>query len=197
MESKRQQAEERVLHIKNMVCPRCIMVVRDRLIQIGLKVDHVELGYAKVVAPSHNELDLQRVNEVLEEVGFELMFDQEAVLVERIKVLVINYLYELEKKNVEALSSYLSRNLGKNYTYLSKLFSKVEGRTLQKYLVLQKTERVKELLDYGELTLSQIASKLGYSSVHYLSSQFKSVTGQAVSTYKEKGNIKRRPLNDL
>ena len=197
MKSTKQHPQKTVLHIKNMVCPRCIMVVRDRLIQMGLKVGHVELGYAEVDKEKLSGIDTKQVKEILEEVGFELMYDQETILVENMKVLVIEYLHELEKKKVEALSSYLSRSLGKNYTYLSKLFSKVEDRTIQKYLMLQKTERVKELLDYGELTLSQIASKLGYSSVHYLSSQFKNVTGEAVSTYKEKRGVKRRPLNDL
>lgn len=197
MKSKKQHPEKTVLHIKNMVCPRCILVVRDRLTQIGLKVDHVELGYAEVGASKLSDLYIQQIKEVLEEVGFELMYDQEAILVEKMKVLVIEYLHELEKKNVEALSSFLSRNLGKNYTYLSKLFSKVEGRTIQKYLILQKTERVKELLEYDELTLSQIASKLGYSRVHYLSSQFKNVTGEAVSSYKKREEVKRKPLNDL
>lgn len=143
-----------------MVCPRCILFVRYRLTQIGLKVDHVELGYAEVGTSKLSDLYIQQIKEVLEEVGFELMYGQEAILVEKMKVLVIEYFHELEKKNVEALSSFLSRNLGENYTYLSKLFPKVEGRTIQKYLILQKAERVKELLEYDELTLSQIAPRL-------------------------------------
>ena len=192
----KQHNKKTTLRIKHMVCPRCIMVVRDELQRLGLEVLNVELGYAEANFPVL--LDTQKIEEALKKFGFELLHDKEEVLVEEIKILVIEYLYYLENtKKPVALSAFLSGRLGKNYTYLSKLFSKVEGRTIQTYLMLQKTERVKELLDYNELNLSQIASKLGYSSVHYLSSQFKSITGQAVSSYKKREKVKRKPLNDL
>lgn len=179
-----------------MVCPRCIMVVRDELQRMGLEVLHVELGYAEVRFPTLP--DIQQIEEVLKKFGFELIHDKEKVLVEEIKIQVSKYLSSLEsRKDVGALSGFLSHHLGKNYTYLSKLFSRIEGRTIQQLLVLQKTERVKELLDYDELTLSQIASKLGYSSVHYLSSQFKKITGVSVSSYKEKKQLKRKPLDGV
>ena len=185
-----------ILRIKHMVCPRCIVAVRDELQRIGVEVLHVELGYAEVNLPTRP--DMQQIEEALKKFGFELMHDKEKVLVEEIKIQVIKYLYSLEsRKDVDALSGFLSHQLGRNYTYLSKLFSRMEGRTIQHFLVLQKTERVKELLDYDELTLSQIAAKLGYSSVHYLSSQFKKITGVSVSSYKEKKQLKRRPLDGV
>lgn len=185
-----------ILRIKHMVCPRCIMVVRDELQRIGVEVVHVELGYAEVNLPIL--LDVQQIEEALKKFGFELLHDKEKVLVEEIKIQVIKYLYSLEsRKDVDALSGFLSHHLGKNYTYLSKLFSRIEGRTIQQYLVLQKIERVKELVDYDELTLSQIAAKLGYSSVHYLSSQFKKATGISVASFKERKQLKRKPLDGV
>ena len=184
-----------VLQIKNMVCPRCIMVVRDKLQQIGLKVLHVELGYAEV--DNISESDMSKIGKILDEFGFELMHNKERMLVEQIKILVIEYVHQLERKNKEALSVFLSRKLGSNYACLSRLFAKIEGRTIQRFLVLQKIERVKELLDYNELRLNQIAVRLQYSSVHYLSSQFKMVTGVSVSSYKEEKKLKRKPLDGL
>lgn len=185
-----------ILRIKHMVCPRCIMVVRDALERLGLEVLNVELGYAEVNLTGISEM--QKIEEALNKFGFELLHDKEEVLVERIKVMVIEYLHYLENnKEPDPLSTFVSSRLGKNYTYLSKLFSRIEGRTIQQLLVLQKTERVKELLEYAELSLSEIATKLGYSSVHYLSSQFKRVTGISVSTYKEDKHLKRRSLDGL
>jgi AraC family transcriptional regulator len=185
-----------VLRIKNMVCPRCIMVVYDKLQQAGLKVLHVELGYAEVANSS--ELNIQQVDRILKEVGFELIFDKDKVLIEEMKVLVLKYLNYLgTRQRVESFSAFLSMKLGRDYTYLSKLFSRMEGRTIQNFLILQKTERVKELLDYEELTLSQIAANLGYSSVHYLSSQFKKITGVSVSSYKRKKQFKRKSLDGV
>lgn len=179
-----------------MVCPRCIMVVRDELQRIGAEVLHVELGYAEVVFPVLP--DMEQIEEAMNKFGFELLHDKEEVLIEETKIQVINYLHYLENnKKPNSLSVFLSGSLGKNYTYLSKLFSRIEGRTIQQFLVLQKTERVKELVDYDELSLSEIATKLGYSSVHYLSTQFKRITGISVSSYKEKKQLKRKPLDDV
>ncbi|WPP51876.1 AraC family transcriptional regulator [Catalinimonas niigatensis] len=184
------------LHIKNMVCLRCIVAVREALKRIGVEVQHVELGYAEIGDSSH--LDMHLIEETLKALGFELIHDKEKVLVEEIKVKIKEHLQYLDKTQAtEPLSLFLSKSLGKNYGYLSNRFSKLESRTIEKYMVLLKIERVKELLDYGELTLSEIATKLGYSSVHYLSAQFKKVTGVSVTHYKKNLTPKRKFLDDL
>ncbi|WP_224994687.1 AraC family transcriptional regulator [Cesiribacter sp. SM1] len=178
-----------------MVCPRCILVVRERLSRLGLEVLHVDLGYVDIVGAE--TLDLPRISKELEAVGFEYIQEKDAVTVEKIKVAVLDYLHQLEAGSHETLSIFISRRLGTNYTSLSKLFSKSKHITIQQYLVLQKIERVKELLDYGDLSLSQIATKLGYSSVHYLSTQFKNVAGLSVSEFKELKIPKRNCLDQL
>lgn len=179
-----------------MVCPRCIMVVREELQHIGSEILHIELGYAEI--SNSSPPDLKQIEEALKKFGFELIHDKEKALVEAIKVKITEYLdYLQNNKEAEPLSVYLTKSLGKNYVYLSNRFSKFESRTVEKYLVLHKIERVKELLDYEELTLGEIASKLGYSSVHYLSAQFKKVTGVSVSAYKKKKMPKRKFLDDL
>lgn len=183
------------LHIKNMVCPRCIIVIREELQRIGAEVLNIELGYAEITT---FHLDNHHVEEALEKFGFELIHDREKVLIEEVKIKIIEYLHYLENnKDAKPLSIYLSKSLGKNYGYLSKHFSKFESRTIEKYLVLQKIERVKELLDYDELTLSQIAIRLGYSSVHYLSSQFKRITGVSVSHFRKNRLPKRKFLDHI
>jgi len=172
------------LHIKNMVCPRCILVVTNELTAIGAEIIQAELGHVSVNLP--DQLTTDEINSKLKEFGFELLTDKELQVVEQIKVEVLRYLELLEKNAVEYnLSDYLVGEIGKNYSYLSKLFSKHENVTIENYYISRKIKRVKELLSYNELTLSEIAVQLGYSSVHYLSSQFKRVTGQSVSGYKK------------
>lgn len=179
-----------------MVCPRCIKVVTDELMALGAEVLHVELGYASIRFPA-SEIQIIRISEVLEKQGFELLEDEDSVLLENIKINLIGYLAHVENnKEVECLSMFLSRKIGKNYSLISKHFSKNRRKTIERYFIGLKIERVKELLDYNELTLSQIASRLGYNNVHYLSSQFKKITGESVTDYK-KGKPKRNSLDGL
>lgn len=172
------------LHIKNMVCPRCILVIEKELSELGARVLSIELGHVTITIPSH--LSIEKIDKKLKEFGFELLDDKEEVTVEQIKIIVLSFIEKLEMSQVEVtLSEYLGKEIGKNYNYLSKLFSKRESQTIENYYIQKRIGRVKELLDYDELSLSEIAVKLGYSSVHYLSSQFRKVTGLSVSEHKK------------
>nr|WKN35894.1 helix-turn-helix domain-containing protein [Tunicatimonas sp. TK19036] len=185
------------LHIKNMVCPRCIMVVENELKALGAEVQAVKLGYAEVTLPE--AITLHIVDNKLKEFGFELLYDADSILAEEAKTAVLAYLKHLEQegKNAKKLSDFVSSEIGKNYNYLSKIFSKQTGHTLEKYYILLRVEKVKELLDYDQLNVSEIALQLGYSSVHYLSNQFKRITGLSISDYKKRLRINRGFLDDL
>lgn len=183
------------LYIKNMVCHRCIRVVREELEKIGLDVRRVDLGEAEVIGSK--KLNLEKIRSMLDENGFELIEDNRVKTIERIKLAILR----LVRHDHEAVpmtmnhSGYLARDLGQDYNALSSLFSSIENVTIEKYIILQKIELVKELLKYGELTLSQIANRMGYSSVQHLSSQFKRVTGLTPSHFKRLKNSTRKPLD--
>jgi AraC-like DNA-binding protein len=186
------------LHIKNMVCNRCIKVVREELEKLGVGITSIELGEVETTNPLDNQ-QLVRIKSVLEENGFELIEDKRAKIIEKLK----NYLITLIHHSDEDLeldanfSELISRELELDYAYLTSLFSSTEGITIEHYIISQKIERAKELLKYGELTLSEIAYKLGYSSVAHLSSQFKKVTGMTASQFKSLTVNKRKPLDGV
>jgi len=173
------------LEIKNMVCDRCIASVREVLKDLGYQVDRVELGQAQIVgSPTKTARD--EIAEALRDKGFELIAEKGQALVEKIKAQLITYLEKLEAEDSPPkFSDYLAENLHHNYSYLSNRFSSEQNITIEQYLIQLKIERVKELLTYEELTLSEIAWKLNYSSVQYLSNQFKKVTGETVSAFRE------------
>lgn len=175
--------EARTLCIKNMVCDRCILVVRRLLDDLGVPPLAVELGVVRLAAPLTREQRLA-LGTRLAEVGFELLDDPRTRLVEQIKNILIERIHRDDTAPRETLSGYLTRRLPHEYSALSKLFSETEGTTIEKYVIAQKIERVKELLAYGELSLGEIAERLGYSSVAHLSAQFKSVTGITPSAFK-------------
>jgi len=186
----------KTLYIKNMVCGRCIKVVREELENLGYTVSNVELGEA-TISTDKKEIDIAPIKKVLEENGFELLDDKHKKLVEKIKTIVIAQIQkskngELEKFN---FSKYLSENLNMSYQYLSNLFSSLEDVTIEKFIIHQKIEKVKELLIYDEITLSEISYQLGYSSVQHLSSQFKKITGFTPSHYKNLKDRNRNPLD--
>lgn len=184
------------LNIRNMVCPRCVMVVRDTLDEMGFEVIEVELGRA--IVESEDEIPLEKVDEKLNEYGFELIRGKNRQLIEDIKTLLIEYVQGLEENEESSkLSDYLADKLNQHYSSLSSSFSELEDITIEKYLIHLKIERVKELLSYGELTLSEIAWKLNYSSVSHLSSQFKQITGMSVTDYKKARDSFRKPLDGL
>ncbi len=189
--------ETSVLHIKNMVCDRCISTVRQELEKLEWKVKEVELGKA-VIEGEPTEDDMIRIAEVLKENGFDLVIDREQQIIKDIKADIVRLIHHSEEPLEEiVLSQYLSDSLAYDYKYLSSLFSSKEKITIEKYYILQRIERVKELLSYGELTLSEIAWKTGFSSVHHLSAQFKKLTGLTPTQYKKKGKFNRKTLDNI
>ncbi|QJW90459.1 AraC family transcriptional regulator [Spirosoma taeanense] len=184
--------------IRNMVCDRCKRVVREELESLGLTVNRVELGEVDV-----NELPptvtLDAIRQALQANGFDLVDDRKQSLVEHMKVLLINEIQHLKSERLasENFSSFLERKLGYEYSYLSGLFSASEGQTVEKYIIALKIEKVKEWLRYDELTLTEIAWRLGYSSVQHLSNQFRQVTGQTPGQFRKADRADRRSLDAL
>ncbi len=188
------------LHIKNMVCNRCITAVRDELITLGLHPLVVELG---VVQLKENELDKDKLSKLaskLNELGFELLDKSKTRLIDQIKNLIIDRIHRSDTLDEKvSWSKLISDQLFHEYNYLSSLFSSVEGLTLEQYIIRQKIEKVKEFLLYNELNLGEIAEKLGYSSIAHLSAQFKKITGQTPSQFKKTRAIdmKRKSLDAI
>ncbi len=179
-----------------MVCPRCIDTVKDIFANLDIETTHVELGEA-VISKSINNEEKQNLAEQLKERGFELLEDKTSKLIAQIKTTIIDQIhYNAENLNVN-FSTLLSEKLNHDYTSLSKLFSTVEGITIEKYILKQKIEKVKELIIYDELNLSEIAIQLNYSSVAHLSSQFKKETGMAPTMFKKLENRNRNTLDSL
>lgn len=185
-----------ILYIKNMVCNRCKLVVKTELEQAGLTVQSVQLGEAEIVGEL-TDGQKSRLAERLGTLGFELLEDRKSRIIEAVKNCIVELVRTPEVVPRVNLSDYLPERLHLDYKYLSALFSETQGRTVEKYLIAQKIERVKELLVYDELTLSEIAFRLGYSSVAHLSAQFRRFTGLTPSYYKQSGDKRRRPLDEL
>lgn len=186
------------LYIKNMVCPRCIKVVREELTRLDLDVRNVVLGEVEVSGDGE-QLPMEKIRQVLEENGFELLQDKRSKTIEKIKHAVLKLVQNDYEKNPIRLkdSEFIAREVGQDYHSLSTLFSSVEGITIEQYIILQKIERVKELLKYGEMTLSEIAYTMGYSSVAHVSNQFKKVTGMTPSAFKKLGGVHRHPIDQV
>ena len=185
------------LHIKNMVCSCCIKVIKDYLEKSGFIIDEIKIGTA-VVTFDPNKNNIADVVHFLEENGMGLISDREKQVVEKIKQAVIELIHQMN--NVDSMvrkSDYIVEKMGMNYQTLSKIFSKHEPVTLEKFIILHKIERIKELIDSNEFTLSEIAYNMDYSSVHYLSNQFKKITGLSVSEYKLAENKDRKPLDNI
>lgn len=179
-----------------MVCHRCKLAVEAELKQSGYHPSHIELGEVTLneeLSPDQlNQLDMR-----LKHLGFELIDDRKGRLVEKIKNKIVELVHHTQETPNVNLSGYLAQQLHYEYNYLSNLFSEAEGTTIEKYYISQKIEKVKELLIYDELTLSQIAYRMGYSSVAYLSSQFKKETGLTPSHFKLIKENKRRNIEEL
>ena len=186
------------LHVKNMVCNRCISVVKDELENLGLHVEQIKLGEI-LLSEKEEEIDHKKVVSALSKHGFELLDNKKSLIIEKIKTAVIEHIHYPSKEGVHNynFSHILEKKLGFDYNYLSSLFSSLEGTTLEKYIIQQKIEKVKELLVYDELNLSEIAYQLGYSSVQHLSTQFKKVTDLTPSHFKKIKEKKRRPLDEI
>lgn len=184
-------------NIKNMVCARCIKTVTGIFQQTGVDIQNVRLGAVETQSELNNE-QLNTIRRQLSEEGFELLDDHKTKLIEQIKNEIVQVVHhgELDEMKVN-LSTHLSNKLHKDYNYLSNLFSSVESTTIEQYFILQKIEKVKELLVYDELSLSQIAFKLRYSSVAHLSNQFKKITGFTPSGFKKLKGHHRTHLDKL
>lgn len=188
------------LYIKNMVCNRCITAVKQEFEKQGLHPEKVTLGEVTIAEDSLSAERQQQLDAALQELGFERIDDRKARLIEGIKSKIIQLIHHSDRVNLKVnWSKVLSDEVHYEYNYLSNLFSSVEGITLEQYIIRQKIEKVKELLFYDELTLSEIADKLGYSSVAHLSAQFKKITGFTPSELKKSREIdqNRKPLDSV
>ena len=182
--------------IKNMVCARCILTVKQVFEKNGIRPLSVILGEVKISGDLTSGQE-KALRTELESLGFELLDDQRSRLIEKVKTLLIEQVQSGELPDDFSLVEFVSKALHRDYSAVSKLFSEVEGLTLEHYFILQKIEKVKEWLAYNELSLSEIAFRLGYSSVAYLSSQFKKVTGLTPSAFKNNHSGRRKPLDEV
>lgn len=177
------------LYIKNMVCNRCIMAVTQVLESIRIQPAHVGMGEVELKKqPTPDQLKTLSV--LLKALGFEMLDDQRQQQIEKMKSLLIHQIQSGQLEEHFSISEYISKALLKDYSSLSRLFSQVEGITLEQFFILQKVEKVKEWLIYGELSLSEISYRLGYSSVAHLSAQFKKITGLTPSGFKKMGGTR-------
>lgn len=182
------------LYIKNMVCSRCLLVVRQELEKLKLLPALVSMGEVELTKPA-TARQLSHLNENLKILGFELLDDQKQKQIEKIKNLLIKKIQSGELEEHFSISKYLHKSLNKDYSYISRLFSEVEGITIEHFFILQKIEKVKEFIIYNEMNLSEIAFQLGYSSVAHLSAQFKKMTGLTPSYFKKTGSHGRKPID--
>ena len=190
--------EQQTIYIKNMVCPRCIKVVREELEGLGYNVQKIELGEASISA-INTKINIDGIKEALERNGFELLDNRQGKLIEKMKTIIIEKIRSNKNESFDNVNftNLLSNSLNLSYQHLSTLFSSLEGITLEKYIINQKIDLVKEFLIYDELTLSEISFRLGYSSVQHLSSQFKKVTGFTPSKFKSLKIKPRKPIDQL
>ena len=184
------------LRIKNMVCDRCKMAVEQVLKDVGLTPERIDLGEVWV-SDVPNEAQLAQLKTHLEALGFELLDDQRQQMIERMKTAIIALVHHHQGNKTLNLSVYLSQLLHRDYSALSKLFSEVTGLTIERYFIMQRIERVKELIRYDELTLTEIAYQMNYSSVAHLSSQFRSVTGMTPTQFRFMKTAQRANLDEV
>ncbi len=185
-----------IYYIKNMVCNRCIMVVQDVFNNLGYPPSRINLGEVET-SNSLSQVELEKLNASMVSLGFELIDDTKGRIIEKIKTAIIKMVHHTQEDLMVNYSNYIASQLNRDYSYLSSLFTEIEGTTIEKYIIHQKIERVKELLVYDELTLTEIANQMGYSNVGYLSNQFKKVTGITPSHFKQIKENKRKPLDEV
>jgi AraC-like DNA-binding protein len=179
-----------------MVCGRCKMVVKKELELAGLHPLTVDLGEIEIEIPP-TKTQLEGLGISLRQLGFELIDDRKSLIIEKIKTIIVNLVHYSDEELTVNISEFITSKIHYDYNYLSNLFSEVEGTTIEKYFISQRIEKVKELLVYDELSLSEIADRLGYSSVAYLSNQFKKITGLTPTYYKSLKEHKRRNIEEL
>ena len=184
------------IHIKNMVCPRCISAVSNILQELEIPYGSIKLGEVELTSSLSMETK-NTFSKALQSSGFSLIDDRKSQLIEQMKTLVVDKIHHSSDELDIKWADYISQNLHLDYKYLSSLFSSVESITFEQYIINQKIERVKELIIYDELNLSEIAFKLNYSSVAYLSNQFKKVTGMTPTKFKKSTNKNRKHLDGI
>jgi len=183
------------LHIKNMVCDRCKKVIKDELMRIGVEVVSIELG--KLEIKNNTAANRTRISQIITANGFELIEDKESLTVEHIKLYLLALVEHLPIQRTENLSVLLTRELHKDYSGLSKLFSRNEHITIEKFFLKLKLEKVKELIQENKYSFSEIANLLDYANSNHLSKQFKDATGLSMTEYKKSSNWFRRPLDKI
>ena len=182
------------LFIKNMVCQRCIMTVESVFNELNIPFNKISLGEVDL-SSSLSNAELENIEKRLNKAGFELIETRVNKIIEDIKQAVMEYLHlGMDNENLK-LSSFITKKITYDYSYLSDLFSSVEGKTIEQFFILQRIEKVKELLVYDQLSLTEISYQTGFSSVHHLSAQFKKVTGLTPSHFKKIGAAKRKSLD--
>ncbi len=184
------------LYIKNMVSNRCKLAVKDELKKLGLHFILVDLGEVDVMEKISEE-QRQQLATALLAIGLELMDDKRAVLIEKIKNTIIEMVHHTDETIKINFSDYLSEKLKHDYTYLANLFSEIQGTTIEHFIISHKVERIKELIIYDELNISEIAWKMNYSSVAHLSNQFKKITGLSPSHFKQLKDKRRTPIEEI
>jgi len=184
------------LYIKYMVSNRCKMVVKEELKRLGLHFIVVDLGEVEIMEDISAE-QREQVRIALFHSGLELMDDKRAVLIEKIKNVIIEMVHHTDGVNKMNISDFLSEKLNHDYTYMANLFSEIQGTTIEQFIISHKVERIKELIIYDELSITEIAWKMNYSSVAHLSNQFKKVTGLSPSHFKQLKNIRRSPIESI
>ena len=185
------------IHIKNMVCNCCTIYLKEKLEEAGIVVHEISLGKARITY-NNPEFSFADLDKLLNEYGFSLLKNKDDKLVSEIKVAIIELIHHLNNVNsIVRKSDYLVEKLGFSYPYLSKIFSENENSTLEKYIIKQKIERIKHMLDDDEYSLSEIAYMMDYSSVQYLSNQFKKITGVTVSQYKSGSEVSTKGIDEL
>ena len=185
------------ISIKNMVCNRCKMIVSKLLTEQGYNVLSVELGEVKINKQELSNKESSILDKSLNKYGFELLLEEEMIKIERIKNLIIQLVYDENSEFDKNLSTILQEKFHQDYSSISKLFSKKEGTTIEKYFINLKIERAKELIIYNQLSLSEIAYRLNYSSTAHLSNQFKKTTGVTPRAFKKTHGNNRQSIDEL
>ena len=184
------------LYIKYMVSNRCKLAVKNELKKLGLHFIVVDLGEVEIMENISFE-KREMLKQGLLDSGLELMDDKRAILIEKIKNIIIDMVHHTEESIKINFSDFLSDKLKHNYTYLANLFSEVQGTTIEHFIINHKVERIKELIIYGEHNITEIAWKMGYSSVAHLSTQFKKVTGLSPTHFKQLKDKRRSPIEEI
>ncbi|HKK45819.1 MAG TPA: AraC family transcriptional regulator [Balneolaceae bacterium] len=187
--------EQKLFHIKNMVCEHCGEVLESKLTEAGFPVKKIELGKLELQQPIDEE-KFKTLSKVVRQNGFEIISDNNSQLVEQIKHLIIDIIHRRKKPDGN-LSDFIKERIHKDYQHVSRLFSSVEGKSIERFFILQKIERAKELIVYGEQNLTEIAYELGYSSQQHFSRQFKKETGLTPSHFKEVKENKRISIDNI